>query len=565
MTEDITLYLTDWQYNAGIVGLVNILGRENITIAEQSITFSSDLLNDFQDKYFNFFIDTYQKTLSWDKIISYQKKIDKFEENNFENFTEKELDYLNKYIKDTVKKYMIAPSYVKAYPLIDPTVDPLLWIKDLNTVGKLTKKETFTEKRIEIIAEVQVVFEKLKPIIAYCNSELGRKYLAGKNVIYTVICKGWSGVSFLNSQPKIPDMYLDYESYFLSELPEYQAEKEKYKFQCSNCNQPMKNYKNDLNFLNQTGFDTNRKTSHVWDFNNDIGVCPMCKMVYSCLPAGFTYAYQQGMFINANTSVKMLVDVNQVMQKNVLNPIDETALTETSPYVALVHGIQGELNKGAKYDLAEIQVVRYEDESYRFSLLSKPTLKVIYESKKQLDSLIKAGFREINTSFSLYKLVMQRLFNNENLFTLIHKTLVYKLSNVSNLYYQSFHIDQMLTINTYFLRGIGKMEQLSTKQVSYARYFGENFKELYKKKSNERKIIGISYRLLNALKTSNRDLFMDVLLNCCSYLGIEVPALFLKSFESDEQFKTLGYSFVSGMIGLKSATPTTQNTESAGE
>ena len=57
MTEKITLYLTDWQYNAGIVGLVNILGRENITIAEQSITFSSDLLNDFQDKYFNFFLN----------------------------------------------------------------------------------------------------------------------------------------------------------------------------------------------------------------------------------------------------------------------------------------------------------------------------------------------------------------------------------------------------------------------------------------------------------------------------------------------------------------------------
>lgn len=554
MAEEITLYLTDWQYNASLVGLVNILGRDNVTIGQQSITFSSDLLVDFQDKYFNFFIDTYKKTLSWYKIISYQERIDYFEESNFETFSEKDLGNLNIYIRDTVKYYLKSASYKAAYPLIDSTIDPEIWGKELKTVGALKKKETFEEKRSEIILEVQAIFPQLKKIIAYCSSDLGRKYLAGKNVIYTVIRNGWDGVSFLFRQTKIPDMYLDYQNYFLSELPEYEAEKEKYKYHCSNCDQPMKNYKNDLNFLNQTGFDANRKTSHVWDFNNDIAVCPMCKLVYSCLPAGFTYAYKQGMFINANANAKMLLDTNQLLQRNVLKPIGESILNETSPYVALIQGIQEQQNKSTKYELAEIQVVRYETETYRFSLLSKTTLKVISESKKQLDSLIKAGFREINTSFSLYKLVMMRLFNNENLFTLIHKTLVFKLSNVSNLYYQSFHIDQMLVINTNFLRGIGRMEKISMKQVNYARYFGEHFKNLYKKRSNERKIIGISYRLLNALKTNNHDLFMDVLLNCCSYLGIEVPTVFLKSFEGDEEFKTLGYSFVSGMIGMASTT-----------
>ena len=282
------------------------------------------------------------------------------------------------------------------------------------------------------------------------------------------------------------------------------------------------------------------------------------------MPAGFTYAYQEGMFINANTEAKMLLDTNQLLQRNVLNPVGESTLNETSPYVALLQGIQEQQNKSTKYELAEIQVVRYEKETYRFSLLSKTTLRILNDSKKQLDFLIKTSFREVNTSFSLYKLVMQRLFNNENLFTLIHKTLVYKLSNVSNLYYQSFHIDQMLVINTHFLRGIGRMENISTKQVSYARYFGEQFKELYIKKSHARKINGISYRLLNALKTNNHDLFMDVLLNCCSYLEVEVPQVFLKSFEGDEEFKTLGYSFVSGMIGSTSAT-TEKNEENVGE
>ena len=279
MVEEITLHLTDWQYNAGLVGLVNILGRDNFLIKDQSITFSSELLVDFQNKYFNFFIDTYKKTLSWYKIISYQERIDYFEETNFETFSEKDLDTLNTYIKDTVKYYLKSASYKAAYPLIDPLINPEVWGKELKQVGTLKKRETFEEKRSEIILEAKAVFPQLKKIIAYCNSDLGRKYLAGKNVIYTVIRNGWDGVSFLFRQTKIPDMYLDYQSYFLSELTEYTAEKEKYKHHCSNCNQPMKNYKNDLNFLNQTGFDANRKTSHVWNFNNDIAVCPMCKLV----------------------------------------------------------------------------------------------------------------------------------------------------------------------------------------------------------------------------------------------------------------------------------------------
>ena len=41
-----------------------------------------------------------------------------------------------------------------------------------------------------------------------------------------------------------------------------------------------------------TGFDTSRKPSHVWNFINDIAVCPVCKLVYSCVPAGFLFLWK---------------------------------------------------------------------------------------------------------------------------------------------------------------------------------------------------------------------------------------------------------------------------------
>lgn len=62
------------------------------------------------------------------------------------------------------------------------------------------------------------------------------------------------------------------------------------------------------------------------------------------------------------------------------------------------------------------------------------------------------------------------------------------------------------------------------------------------------KLSGISYRLLNSLKTNNTDSFMDTLLNCYLYVKAPVPEVILDTLRSDEDFKTIGYAFVAGLI-----------------
>lgn len=80
-------------------------------------------------------------------------------------------------------------------------------------------------------------------------------------------------------------------------------------------------------------------------------------------------------------------------------------------------------------------------------------------------------------------------------------------------------------------------------------YLGEKFKEEYSTRFNENKLITIAHQMLGALKINNRDRFMDVLLNCYSYINKPVPKTLLDVFSSDENFKTIGYSFVAGIIG----------------
>lgn len=80
---------------------------------------------------------------------------------------------------------------------------------------------------------------------------------------------------------------------------------------------------------------------------------------------------------------------------------------------------------------------------------------------------------------------------------------------------------------------------------------GKKLREKYRSKGAIDKLSGISYRLLNSLKTNNVDSFMDTLLNCYLYVKSSVPEIFLDALKNEERFKTIGYAFVAGLIEEK--------------
>ena len=80
---------------------------------------------------------------------------------------------------------------------------------------------------------------------------------------------------------------------------------------------------------------------------------------------------------------------------------------------------------------------------------------------------------------------------------------------------------------------------------------GEKLRKDYK--GSENKISGISYKLLNALKINNRDMFMDVVLNCYLYVKKQVPKIIIDTLKDEDLFKTIGYAFVAGLIDEKNS------------
>lgn len=546
--NEITIQLGDWLFNAGVVGLVNILlhAGDEVKLNGQEVSFNAGVLDKFEEKYFKYFIDTYEKTLAWYKVVSFEDFIKKHEEENFESFTEKDLEILNQYIgsgskSGTLKYILTSNSHKAAYNLITSELDVLELEKQISTI-KLKKNEELKDQ----IPKIKDLMKKIHDIIRYYNQPDAKKYIAAKNVIYTIINNAWNNVSFLNRQTKIPDMYEDYKIYFLQGLNDYlNNNKKEYNYSCSNCGSLMNDMNNDIAFLNATGFDTSRKLSNVWNFNNDIAICPVCKIVYSCVPAGFTYVYDKGIFINQNQDIQSAVNVNQRIKSEIIDSGDVKNIWEF--YRIVSEEMERKINEGVKYELVDIQVVRYENESYRFNLLSKKMLKVLSKSTKELNALLKLGYKEVNTYFNIYDEVMKRLLNNENLFLLIHKLMIQKLTKPSESYYQMRNINYLLEINNNYLEGVVGMEVKERDILELSKNAGYYFRKAYEERNVENKINGIAYRLLNALKTNNQHMFMDTLINCYLYIKQSVPKVFIDGMKDDYEFKSVGYAFVAGM------------------
>lgn len=550
--NEIVIELGTWQYNAGIAGLCNILEKNNIkiNIYEDKLVFNSEedlkkALENFEEKYFNYLIEKYEKTLSWYKIVSYKEDLQDIK-NNFEILDEKKFQELDKYIKEVLKYYIKSASYKVAYELIGKNIiDPLQLEKELKPVS-IKKNEKISDKKENILKMI----DKALVLIEYC--EKGKEYLAGKNVIYTLIKNAWNGICFLNPQTKEKNFYKDFKNYFVDTALSYLNEdKSKYKYECFVCDNKIKNFDNDFSFLNQTGFDTARKPSYAWNFLNNVAMCPLCKLIYSCIPAGFSYVYGNGIFINSNQSLTELLRVNRLVYEKIYNHNTKNEGSSSLTYRALAEALRDEKEENLKYELADIQMIRYENEKYYFNILSKNIIKIIKNSKNDLDFLVRAWYKEVNADrFNIYEEVMKRLLNNQNLFTLIYKLLFYKISREKNCYFTANHIMNVLNINYRILKGVGLMKNKEniTKEAYSA---GHDLRVKYLNKKAEHKIPGLCYRILNGIKTNNRKMVMDTILNAHMYVASLFPNIISQILDSDENLEQIGYGFVTGFFYTK--------------
>lgn len=544
----------DWRTNASLLGLMNILDHGNkeysISSDGQVLSINEEILSGFELDYFNYFVDRYEKNLPWYRIASYSQKIEKYLE-KIEEIDEESLDNINEQI-DTVKDYMTRNNYIKVYEFIDKDIDIEEKVKELKKI-RLRQNEKIKDRLEDIRKELN----KLKIITEYVNTEKARDYMGAKGAIYTYINRGIEGISFLNPQTKEKDIFVDYRKYFIDKLLEYKAkDKETFKYNCFSCESKINSLKINMNLLKDTGFDQARKSSYIWKHESDFAICNKCLFLYSCFSAGFYYSMNEGIYLNYNYDLNGLKKINRDLKRHSISEINrpENAFS----YRALVNAIEKEYTRHLEFEIRDMQIVRYKNEEYRFNLLSKDALEIIKKSKSDLDAIINAGYREGKQNhFSIYDLALSRVFNNQNLFSLIHVLIVNLISQRVGImkYYNMYHITRLLNINSRIIRegdivikgkDIGKLTDNSRSSGYYLRrdynnYMNNDFKRV------DNRMKSITYKMTNALKTNNSGSFMDVLINSYAYVGQPIPMHLVEALKDKDSLRTVGYAFVAGI------------------
>lgn len=543
---EIKLELSDWLYNAGIIGLINILDDNDVPYEKKNnyVTFSSEVLNHFEDYYFKYFIHRYGEFTSLKRITSLKLF---FKNIQVDEVNEKKFEQLNRQI-EYVKKILQSNSYKNTYHLIDEYCYGISELSgELKKVSK-KKKETFADIADELEKMRTVILEIIR-ILELPNVQ---KYIMARNITYEVIQQYWGGVSFLHKKANKNNMYEEFHKYFIDSIFTFLEEKNdqkkygKYKYHCFSCENKFSKLESafELTWINKTGVDSAKKSSHFWNFNTDAYICPICNLVYACVPAGFSAVHGKGIFINQNVNVSELSSLNKlVLYKN--EKIQEMDQLEEQSYFKIIDIMEQTKINNQDREIQNIQIVKFDSGNssrpYTFNILSKDKVAIIQKCKKDLSIIEGCYAKEGNEYIHIYQEVTSRLYNNQNQFDLLY-TLFRML--LKNEYHNLVVLKSILNINN---NQLGGGRKLYYKEINRFQKFGLDLRKAYA--GSENKLSGITYRLLNALKIKNSNRFMDTLINAYMYQKKPIPNEFISALHDEMRFQTIGYAFLLGLQG----------------
>lgn len=568
MPNTIDFKLNSWLENAGIIGLTRIVQKSTYTIKNNILHLDQDELPNLAHDYFDYFINTYGKYLRYYRLVSMKNTLLDWQDQGLDNFTEDELKYLITWFDDVLKHNMNLKTYKTVIKFLNDDFDVTAVFKQCNALMRtLKKKNAFTKKHDEVIQTLSTLIPKLLQIIAYFEKPNASKHFQANMLANRIIENAWTGAAFLDrANNKEPDIYRSFTNYFVQPVIDYlQADHSKDQYFCSNCGRKVGKERRTYTFLNGMGYNPTKKQSNGWNYNNDLYVCPICYLMYACTSAGFTYNMNHdGIFVNNNKSVKILKHTNDAILETMTTDLANSS--NTSVYQSFIKAYHHELASNSRYMLANIQMIKYQNDHYTFQIIPEVGAKVLKyatdmtlkNGEPLLDTLYSIGITNFNGQnyYSLFDEIINCLFNNTNLTPLIQILEQLKATDTAGCYYNVSHIINIIHINSEFINQIikrqgDKQTMIDQKEINQMRHQGVQMKESYTNKSNANKAQALAYRMLNALRVNNTDAFMDLLLNACLYQNCYVPNSFLTTKHNPQVFKEYGYAFVAGLIGQK--------------
>lgn len=557
------LSLDTFLYNAGIVGFIQVLEEAEASKGKNK----EEVKNDIKDYYYEG-QDLYVSKkflLKFDFAKHYLKSI-------YNKFHEKSILYKLINSSDKITLENINKKYASFF-------DKNKTLLKISNILKVDEFISLVEKFNNEKEEREKIF---KDIVKYLNNnEKLRYYLFLGDIFMTKLSLIFSNIFFLKYKPDNKQHYIakDLDFYktidnefayiknYISLLEE--DNKKSYKYDCIICNAKIKK-DFDTTFLFGVGVDTSRKTSPFWNYNPDSYICPICYMIYSCVPLGFRDIGNLMFFINQNDSIKTLISMNiagRIIDKE-----------EYAHYIAYNTIINKALDEKMK-ELNSIQVIIRNKNGYSFNTIGHDTLKIIKSIKGELEVISKSYLIiQKDNRFDIYKICLENVLNFRNQWNLIYLLLMNFEKDGKKDYTINYTVKTIFTILKIQIKQMEGSEMNDKINLSYiACKSGDEMRRIIIGVNNDRNLLdmeekeadnklrGLVYQLINSIHTSNRDLFLSNITRLYAGMNLTIPNIFTRIFERDEDFKEIGYAYVLGLKGAYYNNKEKENKNEQGE
>lgn len=300
-----------------------------------------------------------------------------------------------------------------------------------------------------------------------------------------------------------------------------------------------------------------------WNGKAKFPICDVCKLMLFCTPAGITsitktvkenengnVVYKEKQmysFVNYDTNINQLLKVN----RNFSN-LSKVEKSTENPYQELILDIVKQEEKISEWQLQNIFVVEFEAEYLAYSRMEYFNIKkhvaqfFKYYATNSLDKI--KNYR--------YKLqIVDYILKNKELKYIINDRIRQEIAKENSYGHECFlAVRTRLELN---LLKKGDLEvksiiEKNNKKLLVLYNLGIQIHEELKRKGEDNKLSGYTYKMLNSIKIGNKAEFMDVVIRLHMFMGKDVSPIFLEVMQDTNlDFESIGHSFMSGLISNK--------------
>lgn len=597
------IYLSDWFYNAGLVGFLRIIEANQdkfATIKENYIEFETEKLKNFANYYFKYFFERYNVAKKTEERIekSFQKiknnieieTTDKLENKKIQEKIKTEKKYSKQILKtqmDKIKKIdeIVYEKMLQNYEIIDTikqkedfekleriekTFKELL-NKDqinkrltMNLFKSILSKTYFGQPSFLNVVKTSLCYEEQQEVMYkdYISNIIETDYLRDiledKKQIETIKVEIEEKLNSNQLTKEIEVIYRNIQKKYIEkgkdieEIQKYIEEKVFSScYMCENSNTLTNSY-SESNFVPLAISSDNMK-NFFWNQKAEFPICDICKLILFCIPAGITsitktikengqYREKELLsFVNYDTDVEELKKYNDNFGMG--RKIDKNM---NNPYSELILNIVEQDKKISEWQLQNIFVIEFEAEYLAFSRME------YFNIKRYVAKFFKDYAKiKLNTiSDYQYKLeIVDAILKNREIEFIINRRLREELQKENRNGYQSYLATQIRTTLEILKKeeeGLEEKIEKANRKLKVMFHLGNDIFMQLKKDKNENKLDGYIYKMLNSIKGNRKDEFVDTAMRVIWSQGKDIPELLIKNNESVD-WKELGHSFIAGL------------------